>query len=78
MPEATGAPPTETPRPIERRDTRETVVKAFNTAFSRLDQKPEDQLTQEERWSKQAIKAAKEKGYELSIVNIAEIKRGNQ
>lgn len=67
MPE-TVVPTAETPRPIEHRDSRETVVKAFNTAFSRLEQKPEDQLTATTKWTKEkaewvkkSIKAAKEK-----------------
>ncbi|MBI3069768.1 MAG: protein kinase [Candidatus Levybacteria bacterium] len=50
-----------TPAHEFRRDDRETVVNAFNSAFSLLEQTPEDQLSQEEIWAKQGIKAAKEK-----------------
>lgn len=46
---------------IEPRDSRETVVNAFNSSFSLLEQVPENQLSQEEIWTKQAIRAAKEK-----------------
>lgn len=49
----------EKPTKIER-DSREKVLEAFNFGYSLLDS-PDAQLTPEEKWIKDAVKAAKEK-----------------
>lgn len=50
----------EKPTKIER-DSREKVLAAFNSAYSVLENTPEDQLTPQEKLMKQKVKAAKEK-----------------
>lgn len=45
----------------EARDSRATVVKAFSSAYSLLEQTPDEDLTNEERWTKKVIHDAKEK-----------------
>lgn len=46
---------------LPSRDNRGTVVNVFNSAFFLLEQTPENELTPEELWTRDSIKAAKEK-----------------